>query len=169
MSPTGLARGHDVPIQARGPSDAATFHGPWCTGRVSTTTRALTALVLAATLALGGCGGTSEESGDAAGADFPDVTAVEISEDGATFTLDVTMSSPYDSPKRYADGWRVLDEGGDVLGEMELGHDHADEQPFTRSQTGVEIPQDVTTVTVEGHDSENGYGGATVEATVPGR
>ena len=41
--------------------------------------------------------------------------------------------------ERYADGWRVLDEAGEVLGEMELGHDHASEQPFTRTQTGALI------------------------------
>ncbi len=145
------------------------LEGSWCTGLVSTTMRALTALALALALALGGCAETSEEPDAGGGAEFPDVTAVEIGQDDQTFTVDVTMSSPYDSPKRYADGWRVLDEQGDVLGEMELGHDHADEQPFTRTQTGLAIPEDVTTVTVEGRDSENGYGGATVEATVPGR
>ncbi len=127
------------------------------------------ALMLALAVALGGCGKTSEESGADSGAAHPDVTAVEIAADGETYTLDVTMSSPYDSPQRYADGWRVLDEEGDVLGEKELTHDHASEQPFTRSQTGLEIPEDVMTVTVEGRDSENGYGGGTVEATVPGR
>ena len=135
----------------------------------TTTVRSLAALVLLLTLALGGCGGTSEESSTRSGSEYPDVTAVTIREDGPTYTLDVTMSSPYDSPERYADGWRVLDEDGDVLGEMELAHDHASEQPFTRSQTGVEIPTDVRTVTVEGRDSENGYGGATVQAAVPGR
>ncbi len=136
---------------------------------VPTTTRSLPALMLALTLALGGCGDTSEGLDTDSGAAYPDVTAVEIGEDGQTYTLDVTMSSPYDSPERYADGWRVLDEEGDVLGEMELTHDHANEQPFTRSQTGLEIPEDVRTVTVEGRDSQNGYGGGTVEATVPGR
>ena len=135
----------------------------------TTTLRSLPALVLALTFALGGCGGTPEEADGGSGAKYPDVTAVEIVQDGQTFTVDVTISSPYDSPERYADGWRVLDEEGEVLGEMELAHDHASEQPFTRSQTGLEIPEDVTTVTVEGRDSENGYGGATVEATVPGR
>ncbi len=136
---------------------------------VPTNARVVAALVLALTLALGGCGDTSEESGTDSGASYPDVTAVEIREDGQTFTLEVTMSSPYDSPERYADGWRVLDAEGDVLGEMELTHDHANEQPFTRSQPGLEIPEDVKAVTVEGRDSANGYGGGTVEATVPGR
>ncbi len=126
-------------------------------------------LALSLALALGGCKGTSEEAERGSGATYPDVTAVEIAEDGQTYRVDVTISSPYDSPERYADGWRVLDEEGKVLGEMELAHDHASQQPFTRSQTGLQIPENVTVVTVEGRDSENGYGGATVEATVPGR
>ena len=42
-----------------------------------------------------------------------------------------------------ADGWRVLDEDGNVLAEHELGHDHANEQPFTRSRGPFEIPDNV--------------------------
>ena len=76
-------------------------------------------------------------------------------------------SSPYDSPERYADGWRVLDEDGTVLAEHELGHDHANEQPFTRSRGPFEIPANVNEVTVEGHDQEHGYGGKTVTIEVP--
>jgi len=109
----------------------------------------------------------SEESGSTADADFPDVIAAELSDDGDTYSLEVTMSSEYDTPERYADGWRVLDAEGNELGTMELGHDHASEQPFTRSQSGLEIPDGVETVTVEGHDLVNGYGGATVDVDVP--
>lgn len=83
------------------------------------------------------------------------------------FTVDVTISSPYDTPEQYADGWRVLDESGEVLGEHKLGHDHASEQPFTRTQSGLTIPAGVTKVTVEGRDQQNGYGGKTVTALVP--
>jgi hypothetical protein len=61
----------------------------------------------------------------------------------------------------------VLGEHGEVLGEMTLAHDHADEQPFTRTQTGVAIPEAVTRVEVEGRDSVNGYGGATARVDVP--
>ncbi len=102
-------------------------------------------------------------------ADFPDVVAVRVTGEGdGAFTFEVTMSSPYDTPERYADGWRVLD-GDRVLAEKELAHDHASEQPFTRTQTGVEIPEDVTEVRVEGRDLVNGYGGGTVTVEVPGR
>lgn len=78
---------------------------------------------------------------------------------GDTWDFDVTMSSPYDSPERYADGWRVVGPDDTVFGEHTLGHDHASEQPFTRSQTGVEIPDDVDEVTIEGRDQANGFGG----------
>jgi len=99
---------------------------------------------------------------------FPDVVAVEIrrvGEDG--YDLSVTLSSPYDTPERYADGWRVLAPDGNTLGEHQLGHDHADEQPFTRVQTGLRIPGDVDEVTVEGRDQANGYGGGTIVVEVP--
>ncbi|WP_231251617.1 hypothetical protein [Nocardioides furvisabuli] len=148
----------------------------------------LVAAAAATLVALGACGSdngagagagssgsaTSQSSSEASGttgstadADFPDVIAVELRDDGDTYSLDVTMSSEYDSPERYADGWRVLDPDGNELGTMELAHDHAGEQPFTRSQSGLVIPDGVETITVEGHDLENGYGGATVEVDVP--
>ena len=43
-----------------------------------------------------------------------------------------------------------------------LAHDHASEQPFTRTQSGVEVPNEVDQVTVEEQDSKHGYGGTTV-------
>ena len=54
-----------------------------------------------------------------------------------------------------------------ALGEHQLGHEHSDEQPFTRAQTGLRIPGDVDEVTVEGRDQANGYGGGTVDVEVP--
>ena len=144
--------------------------------------RRLAAVMVLPLLALSACGSdgaddsgagdassaeASEDAGSTADADFPNVVAVELRSDGDTWSLDVTMSSEYDTPERYADGWRVLDPGGNELGTMELTHDHAGEQPFTRSQSGLEIPDGVETIIVEGHDLENGYGGATVEVDVP--
>lgn len=99
---------------------------------------------------------------------YPDVLRAELARDGVgTYTLEVTMSSPYDTPERYADGWRVLDEDRNELGSHTLTHDHAEEQPFTRSQTGLTIPADVDLVTVEGRDLQYGYGGAAVTVAVP--
>lgn len=95
---------------------------------------------------------------------FPDVLAAEATRaDDGSWTFTVTLSSPYDSPERYADAWRVRSAEGEEFGVRILTHDHADEQPFTRSQSGIEIPADVSSVIVEGRDQVSGWGGATVE------
>jgi hypothetical protein len=56
----------------------------------------------------------------------------------------------------------VLDPNGKVLATRVLAHPHVDEQPFTRSQSGIAIPQGVTTVSVRAHDLVDGYGGQEV-------
>ncbi len=94
---------------------------------------------------------------------FPDVIGAVAHLDGdGTWTFDATLSSPYDSPDRYADAWRVVGPDGTVYGVRELSHDHASEQPFTRSLSRIEIPEDVSTVTVEGRDQISGWGGGSV-------
>jgi hypothetical protein len=55
----------------------------------------------------------------------------------------------------------VLGPDGEVYGEHALAHDHANEQPFTRRQTGVEVPAEVDEVTIQGRDQANGFGGGT--------
>jgi len=100
---------------------------------------------------------------------FPDVVAAELEPAGDAWRLSATLSSPYDTPERYADAFRALDENGTVLGVRELAHDHANEQPFTRSLSGFEIPDGVARLTVEGRDQVHGWGGATVEIEVPAR
>jgi len=86
---------------------------------------------------------------------------------GHAFDLAVTVSSPYDSPERYADGWRVLAPDGTELATHTLLHDHAGEQLFTRTQAGVDIPADIDEVIVEGRDQRYGYGGSTAIVAVP--
>ncbi len=98
---------------------------------------------------------------------FPDVVDAEATVSSAGWMFAVTISSPYDSSDRYADGWRILGPDGTEYGFRLLTHDHASEQPFTRTLDGVEIPDDVTTVMIEGRDQEFGFGGATFELTLP--
>jgi hypothetical protein len=83
--------------------------------------------------------------------------------------FNVTVSSPYDTPQRYADAFRVVAKDGTVYGERKLFHDHADEQPFTRDLHGVSIPVGTRTVVVQARDQKYGYGGNTVEVNLPGR
>jgi hypothetical protein len=99
---------------------------------------------------------------------FPTVLDASASFDAQTETwaFAVTMSSPYDSPARYADGWRVRGSDGTVYGVHTLTHDHANEQPFTRRQSGVEIPETVDEVTIEGRDLAFGFGGTALTIDV---
>lgn len=98
---------------------------------------------------------------------FPDVIAVNVSKQGDTFTFAVTLSSPYDTPQRYADAFRVLDESGNELGVRILWHDHANEQPFTRSLTGVVVADSITRVIIQGRDQKYGWGGQTMTVDLP--
>jgi hypothetical protein len=101
---------------------------------------------------------------------FPDVLGVKAASRGAqVFDFAVTVSSPYDTPQRYADAFRVMGKDRNVYGERKLLHDHAGEQPFTRELYGVNIPTGVRVVVVQARDQKYGYGGKTVEIAVPGR
>lgn len=94
---------------------------------------------------------------------FPTVIgAVASTSDGTSWNISVTLSSEYDTRDRYADAWRVLDAGDNELGIRVLGHDHANEQPFTRS-TSVDIPEDIEVVYIEGRDQVNGWNGERFE------
>ncbi|MAW85738.1 MAG: hypothetical protein CMJ42_04315 [Phyllobacteriaceae bacterium] len=86
------------------------------------------------------------------------------SSDGS-YTFHVTIRHGDEGWDHYADRWQVLGPDGAVLGERVLAHPHVDEQPFTRSQSGIVIPDDLEEVTVRAHDSVHGWGG--VEMTLP--
>ena len=135
------------------------------------------AFVVFAVAAFGACeqDGTEIDTAPTTGVDgssmpdrFPDVIDVDASYERTadTWTFAVTMTSPYDSPDRYADGWRIIGPDGTVYGVHTLAHDHAAEQPFTRRQSNVVIPTNVDVVTVEGRDQEHGFGGQTVTVTL---
>lgn len=101
---------------------------------------------------------------------YPDVVSVKVQARGAdSFDFDVTVSSPYDSPQRYADAFRAMARDGTVFGERILIHDHAGEQPFTRDLHGVRIPPGVRVVVIQARDQKFGYGGKTAEVALPGR
>jgi N-acetylmuramoyl-L-alanine amidase len=98
---------------------------------------------------------------------YPDVVEVDVSKGSETFNFEVTISSPYDSPERYADAFRVVGDDGRVYAVRELLHDHGEEQPFTRSVGPVGIPDTVERVFIEARDLVYGWGGATVEVALP--
>ncbi|MGR3717255.1 MAG: hypothetical protein ACU0B1_10970 [Thermohalobaculum sp.] len=96
-----------------------------------------------------------------------DVVGVEARPSGGGWSFDVTVRHGDTGWENYADAWRVVGPGGTVYGTRVLVHPHVNEQPFTRSLSGVAIPEGVTTVTVEAHDSVHEWGGAVVEVVPP--
>ena len=61
----------------------------------------------------------------------------------------------------------MLDPEGNELGIRVLTHDHANEQPFTRSQGGIAVPEGVSEVTIQGRDLGNGWGGGDLVVALP--
>jgi hypothetical protein len=142
-------------------------------------------IVLAVLLAAGACGATSTppgpaltsppstessahpETGGMGNADVLYVRAVESS--AGDWTFHVTVQHPDTGWEDYADGWDVLAPDGQVLKPDPdspftrlLLHPHENEQPFTRSQSGIVIPAGVSRVRVRAHDLVDGYGGREV-------
>jgi hypothetical protein len=106
-------------------------------------------------------------AGRAANADVLHVRAAQTADD--TWTFHVTVRHPDTGWEDYADGWDVLAPDGKVIKPDPespftrlLLHPHENEQPFTRSQSGIIIPADVTQVRVRAHDLVDGYGGREV-------
>jgi hypothetical protein len=111
------------------------------------------------------------EPGDSQGEADADVTFVRAVREEAenTWTFQVTVEHPDTGWEDYADGWDVvLPDGKVVKPDPEdpftrlLLHPHVDEQPFTRSQRGIAIPEGVNTVRVRAHDLVDGWGGKEV-------
>lgn len=90
------------------------------------------------------------------------VTAAKATKTNAGWRFDVTVQHADTGWDHYADAWRVVGKDGTVYGTRTLYHPHVDEQPFTRSLSGVAIPSGVTEVIVESHDSVHGWGGKQV-------
>lgn len=93
----------------------------------------------------------------AAAADAPVVEQVVATKSGDAWRFDVTISHPDTGWDDYADGWEVVDADGNQLGIRPLAHPHVNEQPFTRSQSGIVIPEGMTEVYIRVSDNVNGY------------
>ena len=99
-----------------------------------------------------------------------DVVEVNVTQTGdETYKFDVTVRHADEGWEHFANKWEVTDPDGTVIGTRVLAHPHVEEQPFTRSLSGVKIPKNLAEVTVRAHDLVHGYGGKTVEVKVPGK
>ena len=108
-----------------------------------------------------------------ADADVTFVRATQTSD--GSWTFNVTVAHPDTGWEDYADGWDVVLPDGTVLKPDAsspftrlLLHPHENEQPFTRSQSNIIVPDGITQVTVRAHDLVHGFGGqeVTVDLTM---
>lgn len=101
-------------------------------------------------------------------ADKADVVGVEVmKERPGIYRFNVTVKSDDTGWDKYADKWEVLGAEGEIFGTRVLLHPHENEQPFTRSLSGVEIPAEITNVRVRVHDKIEGYGGKEMMVELP--
>lgn len=113
--------------------------------------------------------GSSTDGGDVLTAGNPDLDYAQVvyvkatqSSDG-TWRFDTTVRHNDQGWDDYADAWQVIHpDSGEILGERILLHPHDNEQPFTRSQSGIAIPPEVTQVIVRAKDNVEGFGGEVV-------
>lgn len=89
-----------------------------------------------------------------------DVVGVEAVRDNAgKWRFHVTVAHADEGWDHYADKWDVVAPDGRILGTRVLHHPHENEQPFTRSLSGLVIPESIDEVTLRAHDSQHGYEG----------
>lgn len=87
-----------------------------------------------------------------------EILQVELREQGPqNWRADVTLRHADTGWEHYADGWRVVTPDGEVLGHRTLHHPHVNEQPFTRSLSGIAVSPQMTRVVVEAHDKVHGW------------
>lgn len=116
-------------------------------------------MALVSALALAGAAHAGE-------ADVVDVKASQSSD--GTWRFDVSVLHEDAGWDHYADKWAVFAPDGTMLGERILAHPHDNEQPFTRSQSGIVIPDSVKKVFVRAHDSVHEWGGEEMVVEVNG-
>ena len=96
-----------------------------------------------------------------------DVTDVKVHKTGDnTYRFDVTLLHADTGWDHYANKWEVVAPDGTVLGTRVLHHPHVEEQPFTRSLSGVKVPANIKQVIIRGGDSVHDLGGKEMIVTL---
>ena len=99
-----------------------------------------------------------------------EVSILEVSvECPGSCTFSVTLEHADQGWDHYADQWDVVTLEGKVLKSRVLHHPHDNEQPFTRSLSGVLIPEGINKVKIRARDSKHGYSREGFIVDIPGR
>ncbi|WP_316013775.1 hypothetical protein [Roseobacter sp. HKCCA0434] len=91
-------------------------------------------------------------------ADSPRVTDVRGLRGAGGWSFSVTVSHADEGWDHYADGWEIAGPDGTQFGFRTLHHPHEGEHSFTRSLSGVRIPEGVDEVHVRARDNVHGWG-----------
>ncbi|MEQ8375023.1 MAG: hypothetical protein RID22_18170 [Roseibium aggregatum] len=85
-----------------------------------------------------------------------EIVSAKATGSAGTWTFAVTLRHDDTGWDHYADLWQIFTPDGELLGERVLLHPHVDEQPFTRSQSGITIPESVSQVIIRARDTVHG-------------
>jgi len=96
-----------------------------------------------------------------------EIEAVRVDNSDGRWSFSVTLSHAETGWDDYADGWRVEDAEGQELGLRILAHPHENEQPFTRSLSGVTLPEGTQKVFIRARTLGDGWAGDTYEVILP--
>ncbi len=83
-------------------------------------------------------------------------------------TFSVTLKHGDEGWQHYANQWDVMTMDDQLLKSRVLYHPHVDEQPFTRSLSGVRIPAGTTEVKIRARDLKHGYSSKQYTVRLPG-
>lgn len=97
-----------------------------------------------------------------------DVIAAEaVKTDKNTYQFSATLKHADTGWEHYTNKWDVVGEDGTVYGTRILYHPHVNEQPFTRSLSGVKLPPGTRHVIIRAYDSVHAEGGKTLRLKLP--
>jgi hypothetical protein len=99
-----------------------------------------------------------------------EVSILEVSvECPGSCTFSVTLEHADQGWNHYANQWDVVTLDGRLLKSRVLYHPHDNEQPFTRSVSGVLIPEGMNKVKIRARDTRHGYSDQEFIVDIPGR
>lgn len=99
-----------------------------------------------------------------------EVTIVDVKVECPSYcTFSVTLEHGDTGWDHYANQWDVVTMEGKLLKSRVLYHPHENEQPFTRSLSGVIVPEGQSQVKIRAQDSKHGYSPQEFIVDIPGR
>ena len=84
-------------------------------------------------------------------------------------TFSVTLEHDDRGWHHYVNQWDVVTLDNQLLKSRVLHHPHENEQPFTRSLSGVQVPAGLSQVKIRARDSKHGYSAQEFIVDIPGR